>query len=75
MRISTRRLCRLSIRLLIVATLAASAANGASAADVELIQAVKNGDATAVRALLVTGAPTWMRGRATARPPSTGPPT
>ncbi|MYN66557.1 MAG: hypothetical protein F4X11_16255 [Acidobacteria bacterium] len=56
MRISTRRLCRLSIRLLTIATLAASAANGASAADVELIQAVKNGNATAVRALLDRGA-------------------
>ena len=56
MRISTRRLCRLSIRLLIVATLAASAANSASAADVELIQAVKNGNATAVHALLDRGA-------------------
>ncbi len=47
MRISTRRFCKRSIGLLVVvATL------GASAADAQLIQAVKNGDATAVRELL-----------------------
>ncbi len=64
MRISTRRLhapnafasamhAGRSIALLVlVATLGASAATGASAADVQLIQAVKNGDAIAVRDLL-----------------------
>ena len=53
MRISTRRLCGRPVGLLVlVATLGTSAASGASAADVELIQAVKNGDATVVRALL-----------------------
>ena len=56
MRISTERLRGRSVALLVVvATLGASAA-GASAADVQLIQAVKNGDATAVRALLGRGA-------------------
>ena len=55
--ISTRRLCGRSICLLVlVATLVASAAAAAPAADVELIQAVKNGDAPAVRALLGRGA-------------------
>ncbi len=47
MRISTRRLCQRSIMPLV-----AVAALGASAADVRLIQAVKDGDATAVRELL-----------------------
>ena len=57
MRISTRRLHGWSIGLLVlVATLGASAAAGASAVDAQLIQAVKNGDATAVRALLGRGA-------------------
>ena len=59
MRISTRRLCGRSVALLVLviaATLGASAAAGANAADVQLIQAVKNGDATAVRALLGRGA-------------------
>ena len=57
MRISTRWLCGRSIGLLVViATLGASAATGAGAADVQLVQAVKNGDATAVRALLGRGA-------------------
>ena len=57
MRISTRWLCGRSIGLLVVvAMLVATAATGASAADVQLIQAVKNGDATAVRALLGRGA-------------------
>ena len=52
MRISTRRLHGRSIGLLVlIATLGASPA-GASAADVQLIQAVKNGDTIAVRALL-----------------------
>ena len=47
MRISTRGLCQRSVvPLVAVATL------GASAADVQLIQAVKEGDATAVRQLL-----------------------
>ena len=57
MRISTRRFWGRSIGLLVlVATLVASAATAARAADVQLIQAVKNGDAPAVRALLERGA-------------------
>ncbi len=51
MRISTRRLRGRSIGLLVlIATL------GASTADAQLIQAVKNGDATSVRALLARDA-------------------
>ena len=51
MRISTRRLCGRSIGLLaLIAALGAS--SDAGAADAQLIQAVKNGDAIAVRALL-----------------------
>ena len=57
MRISTRRFWGRSIGLLVlVATLVASAATAARAADVQLIQAVKNGDAPAVRALVERGA-------------------
>ncbi|MCE2541662.1 MAG: ankyrin repeat domain-containing protein, partial [Acidobacteria bacterium] len=57
MRISTRRFWGRSIGLLVlVATLVASGATAARAADVQLIQAVKNGDAPAVRALLERGA-------------------
>ena len=53
MRISTRPLCGRPIGpLVLVAALGTSVATGANAADVELVQAVKNGDATAVRALL-----------------------
>ncbi|MCY4638069.1 MAG: ankyrin repeat domain-containing protein [Acidobacteria bacterium] len=57
MRISTRRLCGRSVGLLVLgATLVASAATAARAADVQLIQAVKDGDAPALRALLGRGA-------------------
>ena len=53
MRISTRRLRgRLIGLLVLVAALGTNTAAGAGAADVQLIQAVKNGDAIAVRALL-----------------------
>ncbi len=53
MRISTRPLCGRPIGpLVLVAALGTSFAAGANAADVELVQAVKNGDATAVRTLL-----------------------
>jgi ankyrin len=57
MRISTKRLRGRSFGLLVlVAALGTSIPAGAGAADVPLIQAVKNGDTTAVRALLTPGA-------------------
>ena len=57
MRISTSRLRGRSIGLVaLIATLGATAATGASAADVQLVQAVRNGDATTVRALLASDA-------------------
>ena len=53
MRISTRPLRGRPIGpLVLVAALATGVATGANAADLELVQAVRNGDATAVRALL-----------------------
>ena len=62
MRISTSRLRRRSIGLVaLIATLGAIATAGAGAADVQLIQAVRNGDATTVRALLASDADVNVR--------------